>query len=123
MIRHHIRIARTLAVMVAFTMIAQIAGAQSMKCEMRSTHMNQDRGAIVHHDHSDDSGSPASSRGDSHSSGAMSCSQVMICANAAVVSARESRAFQLGDGTLQISFDRHALQARTVRPEPPPPRI
>lgn len=118
------RIARIVALIVGFAMLPQFAIAQAENCAMKGTHASGDHGGMMQHrDLANGTASGKTSTDGQHSSGITGCSQNMICANVAIVTTKATRAFHIDGRAPQISFGRHVMESRTLRPDPPPPRI
>jgi hypothetical protein len=126
MSRHHVRITRMIAAVLAFALVAQVAEAQVLNCVITGGMAPGDNhSAMIHHQHRQADGGSASTRSGSHSrsSGAAGCDQTMLCANVATIADTAMRVFQLDSVTPQILFGSGVLEARIICPDPPPPRV
>ena len=125
MLRHRARITRIIAVILTFALSTQVAEAQVVNCIMSSPHANDDHGGMIQYQHrAQDTGAAATRTGsDNQSAGAAVCSQTMLCANVAAVPTTAMRAFHFDNAGPQVSFGPVVPEARTLRPDPPPPRI
>ena len=116
-------ITRFIAALIAITLSTQIAGAQVLKCIHRSApHESSGHSAMVHQANPNgikaDDGAP-------HTDipAAALCGQTMMCANAAAMPLVGFRVTEIGQATLPISFVRSNFEARSPRPDSPPPKI
>jgi hypothetical protein len=111
--------------MLAFALSTQVAEAQVVNCMMRSAQANDDHAGMMERHRVHDAGNGATRSGHSHnqSSGATGCNQTMLCANVAAVPTTAMRSSGFDNAEAPISPGASVLRARTLRPDPPPPRI
>jgi hypothetical protein len=126
MVPNRVRITRIIAAILTFALSTQVADAQVVNCPMSSTQMTDDQGGMTQHQHrAHDPGQGVTRGGDSQdqSPGTARCSQTMLCANVAAVPTTPMRAFEFDNAEPQVSFGLGVPEARSLRPDPPPPRI
>lgn len=127
MVRHRVRTARIFAAILALALSAQVAGAESANCiVMSNMHTAGFHTGAMQHQHHADNGRGVASRNSGSQQGSSSisgCGQNMLCVTAAGIPSRVARSIGVDTTGQTFSFGASELRARTLSPDPPPPRI
>jgi hypothetical protein len=126
MMLHRARIARIIASILTIALATQIAQSQVVDCVvMSASQANEVHSGMTQHQQPSSAAVSVATRSgsDNQSSGTSGCNQASLCVNAAAIPATTMRAINIDIAELPISYRQGVLEARTLRPDPPPPRI
>ncbi|MGE5748380.1 MAG: hypothetical protein ACM31F_00355 [Gemmatimonas sp.] len=124
MVFHRARITRFIAAILAIALSAQVAGAQAVNCMMmRDMQANGDHSAMMQHHASSAGYVTTSSSSHTQTPGTTTCSQTILCANAAAIPVAMTRSMTVDHTAPPIQSGQTALEARDLRPDSPPPKI
>jgi len=120
------RFVRIAAALLTLTLSTQVAGAQVAGCAMMRDVGSGSHAAMTEHQHVASHAAPAAiphDTQDQQTPGNTSCTQSVLCANAAAIPSGIMRIVAADHAAQPVLFSPSELAARALPPDSPPPRI